>query len=179
MSASSLLGGGSSSSSQAATQFQVRIRIIDKEEFRPGMSVSSEIETRARTNVLAVPIASVTTRVIKAKAGVENDKSGTNSVATNATSGASGGTNSTKAGKKLDEKVKPVDVVFVVEGDHVKTIPVKIGISDDDYWEITDGLKEGDEVVIGNYSAISRSLDDGKKISKGTGTGAGPEKPKS
>jgi HlyD family secretion protein len=49
-------------------------------------------------------------------------------------------------------------------------VPVKIGISDDDFWEITDGLKEGDEVVTGNYNAISRSLDDGKKISKSSGT---------
>ena len=87
--------------------------------------------------------------------------------------------NSIKSGKKMDEKIKPVDVVFVIDGDRVKTVPVKIGISDDDYWEITDGLKEGDEVVTGNYSAISRSLDDGKKISKGTGSATGSEKPKS
>jgi HlyD family secretion protein len=59
---------------------------------------------------------------------------------------------------------KPVEVVFVVEGDHVKTVPVKIGISDDNYWEITDGLKEGDEIVTGGYHAISHDLDDGKKI---------------
>jgi HlyD family secretion protein len=177
MSASATLGGGSSSSSQAATQFQVRIRIMDNEEFRPGMSVSAEVETRARTNVLAVPIASVTTRVIKPKTGAGSDKPGTNSIATTATNSSSSGTNSIKTGKKTDEKMKPVDVVFVVEGDHIKTVPVKIGISDDDYWEITDGLNEGDEVVTGNYSAISRSLDDGKKISKGTGTGT--EKPKS
>jgi len=58
-------------------------------------------------------------------------------------------------------------VVFVVDGDHVKTVPVKIGISDENYWEITDGLKEGDEIVIGGYHAISHDLDDGKKIVKG------------
>jgi len=169
--------GGSSSSSQAATQFQVRIRITDDEKFRPGMSVSAEIETRARTNIITVPIASVTTRVIKPKAGAENGKSGTNSVATNAVATAGSETNSVKAGKKTDDKIKPVDVVFVVDGDHVKTVPVKIGISDDDFWEITEGLKEGEEIVIGNYSAISRSLDDGKKISKSSGTDS--EKPKS
>jgi HlyD family secretion protein len=54
-----------------------------------------------------------------------------------------------------------------VNGDHVKTVPVKIGISDDDYWEIIDGLHEGDEIVTGSYRAISRDLDDGKKIHKG------------
>ena len=55
----------SSSSSQSATQFQVRIRVNETESFRPGMSVTTEIETRSRTNTLAVPIASVTTRIVK------------------------------------------------------------------------------------------------------------------
>jgi HlyD family secretion protein len=176
MNASSSLSG-SSSSSQAATQFQVRIRITDKEQFRPGMSVSAEIETRARTNTLTVPIASVTTRVIKAKTVNQTGESGTNSIPTNSIAVSYGVTNSFKTDKKSDEKNKPVDVVFVLEGDHVKTVPVKIGISDDDYWEITDGLKEGDEIVIGNYSAISRNLDDGKKIIKGSAVDS--EKPKS
>ena len=177
LNASASLGGSSSSTSQAATQFQVRIRIMDNEQFRPGMSVSAEIETRARTNIITVPIASVTTRVIKAKTGAGAGGAGTNSVATNSPTMAGSETNTNKTGKKADDKNKPVDVVFLVEGDHVKTVPVKIGISDDDFWEITDGLKEGDEIVTGNYSAISRSLDDGKKISKSSG--ADSEKPKS
>jgi HlyD family secretion protein len=73
---------------------------------------------------------------------------------------------------------KPVDVVFVVEGDHVKTVAVKRGIVDDDYYEITDGLKEGDEIVTGGFHAISHDLDDGKKIKK-TPAGSGLEKNKS
>ena len=47
-----------------------------------------------------------------------------------------------------------------------KKVPVKIGISDDNFWEITDGLKEGDEIVVGGFKAIGRDLDDGKKIVK-------------
>ena len=46
-------------------------------------------------------------------------------------------------------------------------VPVKIGICDDNYWEITDGLTNGQEIVSGGYRAISRDLDDGKKIKKG------------
>ena len=46
-------------------------------------------------------------------------------------------------------------------------MPVKIGISDDNYWEITDGLTNGQEIVSGGYHAISRDLEDGKKIRKG------------
>jgi HlyD family secretion protein len=60
------------------------------------------------------------------------------------------------------------EVVFVVEGDHAKMAPVKIGICDDNYWEITDGLTDGQEIVTGGYKAISRDLADGKKIVKGT-----------
>lgn len=167
---SSALGGysssdsSSSSSGQTATQFQVRILVNESEEFRPGMSVTAEIETRSRTNALAVPIASVTTRIVKAPPGTALSK--TNSFPTNAIASADSDTNSTDDPKKIDY-TKPVDVVFVVEGNHVKTVPVKIGISDDDYWEITDGLKAGDEIVIGGYHAISRDLDDGKKIVKG------------
>jgi HlyD family secretion protein len=172
--------GSSSTTGQSATQFQVRIRIIDTVAFRPGMSVSATIETRTRTNALAAPIASVTTRVLKDKVKKGAADPATNSVPTNAAAAGGSETNSVKSDKKGDDKKKPVEVVFVVDGDHVKTIPVKIGIFDDDYYEVTDGLKEGDEIVIGGYHAISHDLDDGKKIVKGAAP-AGSEilKPKS
>jgi HlyD family secretion protein len=158
----SSLSSSSSSSSQGATQFQVRIRVTEKEFFRPGMSVTAEIETRSSTNALAVPIACVTTRVLKEQPKFSSDSPKTNFVSSTANT-----TNVAKADKKSNELQKPVEVVFVVNGDHVKTVPVKIGISDDDYWEIIDGLHEGDEIVTGSYRAISRDLDDGKKIHKG------------
>jgi len=178
---SAVSSSSSSSTGQSATQFLVRIRLTEGTEFRPGMSVNATIETRTRTNAIAAPIASVTTRTLKPKKDTGSSKTNsllTNAIAsaaaTNATTG--GETNSAKADKKADDKNKPVDVVFVVEGDHVKAVPVKIGISDDNYWEITDGLKEGDEIVVGGYRAISRDLDDGKKIVKGP-AGADAEKP--
>ena len=45
--------------------------------------------------------------------------------------------------------------------------PVKRGIGDDAYVEIVDGLSEGQEVISGGYKAISRELEEGKKITKG------------
>ena len=39
---------------------------------------------------------------------------------------------------------------------HVR--PVKVGISSETDYEIISGLIEGDEIVIGNYKAISREL---------------------
>jgi HlyD family secretion protein len=163
----------SSSQSQEATKFQVRIRFNDKESFRPGMSVSANIETLYRTNVLTVPLASVTTRpplppkkIDPPKGGGTNStaaKSGTNSVASSAVA-----TNGDVSASKPKDSAKTSDVVFVVNGDHVNVVPVKIGICDDNYWEITDGLTNGQEIVSGGYRAISRDLADGKKIRKGT-----------
>jgi HlyD family secretion protein len=156
----------SSASSQEATKFGVKIRIKEKESFRPGMSCTAEIETRSRTNVLTVPIASVTTRLPK-KAGAKD--SATNAAPSlTSTANAASPTPKTDepSDKKNKENSKPIEVVFVMDGDHVKMVPVKIGISDDAYWEIADGLKDGQEVVSGNYHVISRELEDGKKVKK-------------
>lgn len=178
----------SSSSSQQATQFEVRIRVNEKEPaFRPGMSVTADIETQYRTNVLTVPLASVTTRPMKASAMIDPPKkTGTNSAATGTNSMAgtnsSAGTNAAAAGKispsgKLGDATKPTDVVFVVVGDHVKAVPVKIGICDDNYWEITNGLTNDEEIVSGGYRAIGRDLQDGSKIHVGPiGADTGPDK---
>jgi HlyD family secretion protein len=168
----SAYSSSSSSQSQEATKFQVRIRLNDKEDFRPGMSVSADIETDYRTNVLTVPLASVTTRPPKPPQKGDPAKNvGTNAAAaksgTNATASGNVATNSGLPDKKSS---KMLDVVFAVAGDHVAAVPVKIGICDDNYWEITDGLTNGQEIVSGGYRAISRDLDDGKKIKKGPAT---------
>ena len=185
---STTAGQNMGSQNQEATRFSVKIRIKEKEAFRPGMSCTAEIETRSRTNAIAVPFASVTTRLPKDKNKKGDKDNGTNSAtaktnspalaeATNATSNS--GTNTNRADKKAKEGPKPIEVVFVVEGDHVKMLPVKTGISDDTYLEIVEGLQEGQDVVSGGYRAISRDLEDGKKVKKGTAVAdAGGEKPK-
>ena len=95
------ISSSSSSSSQSATQFQVRIRVNETEAFRPGMSVTTEIETRSHTNVVSVPIASVTTRIIKSMTNSSPAKTNstaanstpTNAIPTNALAATGGGTN--------------------------------------------------------------------------------------
>jgi HlyD family secretion protein len=160
-----------SGSTQEATKFEVKIRIKEKEQFRPGMSVTADIETRSRTNVLSVPIASVTTRLPK-KADTNCPPGMTNSVVNAPTNApATNAAELSRAEKKSKEAPKPVEVVFLLEGDHVKAAPVKIGISDDSYWEVTEGLAEGQEIVSGGYRAISRDLEDGKRVRKGPATG--------
>jgi HlyD family secretion protein len=149
--------------------------------------------------VLTVPFASVTTRPPKLKdkkgdaklaaladpSTTNAPKSGTNTVAAQSGSAsapanalisgtnapAADGTNVAKSDKKSKDAVKQVEVVFLMEDDHAKMVPVKIGISDDTHWEITEGVTEGQEVVSGGFKAITRELEDGTKIRKGPAPG--------
>jgi HlyD family secretion protein len=158
---SSAAGSSSSSSQQGqeSTKFEVKIRVEEKELFRPGMSVTAEIETRYRTNVLAVPIQSVTTRVPKKPP--EGAKGGAIVAKANATSSPAATV------KEPERKEKPVEVVFTVDGAQARMVPVKRGISDDTHVEITEGLSEGAEVISGGYKAINRELEEGKKVKVG------------
>jgi len=156
------MSGGDNGQTQEATKFEVRIRFTDKAAFRPGMSVSAEIETSYRTNALTVPLASVTTRSVSQKLDPQPNH-GTNAAAsgTNAAQISNGG-----------EPSKLEDVVFVIEGDRARVAPVKIGICDDNYWEITSGLTNGQEIVSGGYRAIGRDLRDGSRVKKGSALAA-------
>jgi HlyD family secretion protein len=142
----------SGSQQQEATKFEVKILITEKEPFRPGMSVTSEIETRSKTNVLAVPIMAVTTRTKKEEPKKDAPKEQAASVRPKE--------------KKKEEPKKANEVVFLVNGEAAKSTVVKTGISDDTYIEISEGLTEGQEIVSGGYAAVSRQLEDGKKIKK-------------
>jgi len=151
--------GGGGGQSQEATKFEVRIRVDEKEELRPGMSVTAEIETRYRTNVLTVPIQSVTTRLPKGAVDEKQKKTAKKDEDEDMPEKKPGT-------KKQDEANKPVEVVFVTGSDTVKMIKVKRGIGDDEYLEITEGLTEGQEAVSGTYKAINRELEDGKRIKR-------------
>jgi len=160
---------------QDATKFQVRIRIKEKEAFRPGMSVTAEIETKSRTNVLAVPIQCVTARPPKLKgtnlvsaAGAATNHAAAASNAAPASAATTPEAAETVGDKKASAVPKAIEVVFLLEGNVARMVPVKRGVSDENYWEITEGLKEGQEVIIGGYKAVSRELEDGKKVVKGS-----------
>ena len=149
------------------------------------MSCSAKIETRYRTNVLTIPIQSIAMRAPKpktnllasatnkltsasnttAKAGATHEPAvaqSTNAEIAPANLASLTSTNDLK--KKPGEEEKPIEIVFVIDKDRVKTRPVKGGISDDSFIEVTDGLNENEEVVSGGYKAIARELEDGKAI---------------
>ena len=149
---------------QESTKFEVRIRIQDKETFLPGMSVTAEIETRYRTNVLSVPIQSITTRVPGAS---------------NVVASAGGAQAATPDAPKEDfqvmtqqrkakESSKAREVVFIIEDGKARMIPIQRGISDDTHYEVVEGVQEGMEVITGSFRALSRELEEGKAVTTRT-----------
>jgi HlyD family secretion protein len=58
-----------------------------------------------------------------------------------------------------------VEVVFVLQPDgSVRRVKVRTDIQDIGYIEVVDGLKEGDQVVAGPYTVISKELRNGTKV---------------
>ncbi|HEY5369945.1 MAG TPA: efflux transporter periplasmic adaptor subunit, partial [Hanamia sp.] len=120
--------------------------------FRPGMSASADIQTRTHTNVLSIPINAVTTRE-------KSDSTTNNNMNNSNANNSSGDDNSMSGDNDLDV------VVFVLQkADTVKKQNVKSGIQDINYIEITDGLKEGDDVITGPYDVVSKTLKSGDKV---------------
>jgi HlyD family secretion protein len=55
-------------------------------------------------------------------------------------------------------------VVFRKEGNKVELVPVQTGIADNNWIEIKSGVRAGDEIVSGPYSALSKDLKEGSGV---------------
>jgi HlyD family secretion protein len=148
-------GTAASLNTDQVTNFIVKIRVDPNSytdllkdgrlhPFRPGMSAAVDIFTHVAENTLTVPLISVTAREDEKDKKTEEDAP------------------KQEEDKKRNETIK--EIVFVVTGDTVAVREVKTGIQDNDFIEITSGLQPGDMVVTGPYSAISRKLKSGAKI---------------
>ena len=150
------------SASDEVTNFLVRIRITDKEaRLRPGMSGTVDIETETVSNVIAVPIQSVTVRAEGGKTTEELQQQRAKE-AKERTGNDLELVKERQDAKRTQEKL--LRIVFVREGDKVKQRRVETGVSDNTYIEVKNGVKVGEEVVSGSYAAISRTLKDGAKV---------------
>lgn len=148
---------------EEVTNFEVKIRIVGGDIFlRPGMSMTADIETDTRQGVLSIPIQSVTTRAPKKEMKEESSDGQSGRIEANPT-----------ARQKAENK--PKEVVFVLQENRVRTVPVKRGISNDSYVEILEGLTEGEKVVSGSYKAINRELEDSSKVRVEEPKKTGPE----
>ena len=138
-------------SSDAVTEFQVRIRILEESfdelqkirnnpyPFKPGMTASVEIVTDRKKDILTVPLTAVTMR---------------------------NPADTTDLDKEDRRDIELEEVVFVhIDGSALMT-PVKTGISDFDFIEITSGLNEEIEIVSGPFQAVSKKLEHESRVKK-------------
>ncbi|GAB1349771.1 hypothetical protein MASR1M107_19850 [Ignavibacteriales bacterium] len=145
---------------EQVVNFEVKIKIQDTESsLRPGMSCNAIIETETMVSVVTVPIQSVTAKIEEMKPAENPDEQ-----------------NSAVKKKTPAKKDKPEEIVFIVENGKAKEVPVKSGISDDNYIEIKSGLKQGQEVISGPYRAISRELKNDMLVKVDNGGGPKQEK---
>jgi len=149
--------------SDQVTNFKVRIRMLassyedlmdpnkpNLSPFRPGMSASVQILTKYVANVLSIPIPAVTTR---------DDTSSYNTAKKY----------NIKKTTSAENKIKTTDVqeyVFLYKDGEVILQKVKTGVQDNNYFEILEGLNEGDEVVVAPYRAISKKLKNHQPVEK-------------
>lgn len=151
---------------EEVTNFEVKIRIEGDVSLRPSLSCTADIETNMVKDAVAVPMQSVTIRTGDSNLSPEEIEKRKAKAAARDQADNSAEVSSDRAEKlalKLDRE-KLSKVVFVKDGGAAKMVKVTTGIADDTSMEIKSGIKEGDEVISGSYSAISRKLKDGAKV---------------
>ncbi|MGC2112139.1 MAG: efflux RND transporter periplasmic adaptor subunit [Candidatus Korobacteraceae bacterium] len=139
----------STSGGQEAKDFKVVVALQDPPpNVLPGLSATARITTAKRGSVLAIPIQALTIRT-KGDLLPEN-KGKENAVQAAAPSGG----NSKEELQGVFVLRNKKDAVFVQVG---------TGISGTTDIEVTDGLKEGDEIVTGSYKVL-RTLRNGASV---------------
>ena len=134
-----------SGSNDRAVDFDVEITLKSPPpDIRPDLSSTARIITDTRNNVLSIPIIALTVR--------DHEK-----VPNESESGPPADTLRARFNKKEAEGV------FVVRDGKATFRPVRVGVAGDEYFEVTDGLREGETIVAGTYQAI-RDLKDGAKV---------------
>jgi HlyD family secretion protein len=118
-------------------------------DVRPDLSATSRIVTDTRKQALAIPIIALTVRENtpvpnEQQRGATASKAPTPPAAT-------------------DTKKKEAEGVFVVSNGVATFRAVKVGIAGEEYFEVIDGVKEGDQIVAGPYQAI-RDLKEGARV---------------
>jgi HlyD family secretion protein len=139
-------------SSQEAKDFKVVVTLQDPpENLRPGLSSTAKITTATRQNAVSVPIQALTIR----QRGDLEDKKGKDKSAVQAATPANP-EDKTKAKEELQG-------VFIIHNGKAEFKQVDTGITGTTDIEVTNGLKEGDEIVTGSYKVL-RSLRNGASV---------------
>jgi HlyD family secretion protein len=152
---------------EEVTNFEVKIRVDDHDVMlKPALSCTADIETNMVKDVVAVPMQAVTIRTGESNLSPEEIEQKKQK----ATARDKGDNNADFVNEKAEkhaqkeEREKLAKVVFLKKGNKASLVKVTTGISDDTDMEIKSGVQPGDEVISGSYSAISRKLKDGAKV---------------
>jgi HlyD family secretion protein len=126
-------------SSQEAKDFKVKVTLDDPPpNLRQGLSTTAKITTATRTGVLAIPIQALT---IRQQADLAPKTKGSVQAAA---------PSPTQAKKDKEE----IQGVFVIRDRKAVFVPVETGITGTTDIEVTRGLKQGDEIVVGSYKVL-------------------------
>lgn len=155
---------------EEVTNFKVKVAVLDDvSSLKPGMSATVDIKTAFREDVLHVPIQCVVMRAPKSEEQEEGEEGEEAEGEREKEAKESGPrregstTNGTGSEGQRKKEKELIEVIFIVEDETAKMVPIKRGISSDTDTEILSGL-EGDELVItGSYRAL-RDLRDGQKV---------------
>ncbi len=151
--------GQAAANAGRATNFKVVVT-IDGEvpNVRPGFTCTAVITTATRKQVLSVPIQAMTVRELVV------DAAGT-PVPTAPPADAAGPSARPAAPPPLGpgQTRKEFEGVFVSRAGRAVFVPVKTGIAGERYFEVLEGLAEGDEVITGPFASV-RALREGEQI---------------
>ena len=144
-----------------ATTFKVVITLEEPvPDIRPGFTCTAEITTAKRTDVVAVPIQALTVREM-----LYNDKG---EMVRETPNRRRRGTNLETPLSASNEPPpghtrKETEGVFAIRDGKAIYLPVKVGVAGEQYFEVLDGLKAGDQVITGPFSSV-RELSDGQTV---------------
>jgi HlyD family secretion protein len=139
-SAAAATGQSTASTANQAKDFKVVVTLKDPPPtLRSGLNATADIVTARKPNVLAVPIQAVVVRQLDKQGKVL--EAGTVQAAEGEPTGPV-------------EKGEEKDGVFVINAGQAHFRPVKTGIMGETEIEVLDGLKEGDEIVVGSYKTL-------------------------
>jgi HlyD family secretion protein len=144
-----------------ATTFKVVITLEEPvPDIRPGFTCTAEITTAKRKDVVAVPIQALTVREM-----LYNDKG---EMVRETPNRRRRGTNLETPLSASNEPPpghtrKETEGVFAIRDGKAIYLPVKVGVAGEQYFEVLDGLKAGDQVITGPFSSV-RELSDGQTV---------------
>ena len=143
-----------------ATNFKVVVQIEGAvPDVRPGFTCTATVTTATRQKALGVPIQAMTIReLIYDEKGqlVAPEKPAAGSV-------PSAPRVAVSTALKAGQTRKETEGVFVARDGKATFVPVKTGIAGEKFFEVLDGLKEGDEVITGPFSSV-RTLKEGDAV---------------